>query len=84
MFQDLVPLDTQVQFSNSRQHINILTNAVCKLRDIAERMVLRATSYAADMLQIGKELRYVMRLTSISHIYFQIPAQLIHWIEWMN
>ena len=63
MFQDLVPLDTQVQFSNSRQHINILTNAVCKLRDIAERMVLRATSYAADMLQIGKELRYVMRLT---------------------
>ena len=50
-------MDTQIQFSNSREHIRVLYNSVQKLKDISERMVVRATSYASDMIHIGKELR---------------------------
>lgn len=55
-FQDLVPMDTQFQFSNSRHHIDVLVTSVTKMRDIAERLVLRASEYATDMLTLGKEL----------------------------
>ncbi|XP_052267005.1 sorting nexin-8-like [Dreissena polymorpha] len=54
--KDLVPMDTQTQLSNSKEHIKMLFNSLSKLKDICERMVLRATSYASDMLQFGKEL----------------------------
>ncbi|KAK2150840.1 hypothetical protein LSH36_386g02005, partial [Paralvinella palmiformis] len=54
--KELVPVDTQLQFSNSRAHINTLINSVSKMKDIAERLVLRATGYASDMLQLGKQL----------------------------
>ncbi|KAK3089854.1 hypothetical protein FSP39_007091 [Pinctada imbricata] len=54
--KDLVPMDTQTQLSNSKEHIRILYNSVCKLKDIIERMVMRATNYACDMLQFGQEL----------------------------
>ena len=55
--QDLVPMDTQTQLGNSKEHVRIVYNSVCKLKDIAERMVMRATNYACDMLQFGQELR---------------------------
>ena len=51
-------MDTQLQFSNSREQIKSLTNFVLKLKEITERMVLRCTGYASDMLQFGKELGY--------------------------
>ncbi|XP_021351053.1 sorting nexin-8-like [Mizuhopecten yessoensis] len=54
--KDLVPMDTQIQLGNSKEHIRILSNSISKLKDIAERMVMRATSYACDMLQFGQEL----------------------------
>ncbi|KAK3580705.1 hypothetical protein CHS0354_005709 [Potamilus streckersoni] len=54
--KDLVPLDTQTQLANSKEHIRLLYNSICKLKDIAERMVIRSTNYASDMIQIGREL----------------------------
>ncbi|XP_060594865.1 sorting nexin-8-like [Ruditapes philippinarum] len=54
--KDLVPMDTQTQISNSKEHIKMLYNSLSKLKDITERMVLRATGYASDMLQFGREL----------------------------
>ena len=36
----------------------MLTGSVTKLRDATERMVHRARQYSADMVHIGKELRY--------------------------
>ena len=56
-FQDLVPMDTQTQISNSKEHIRVLYNSIKKFKDISERMVMRATGYAGDMLQFGRELR---------------------------
>lgn len=50
-------MDTQTQLGNSKEHVRIVYNSVCKLKDIAERMVMRATNYACDMLQFGQELR---------------------------
>ena len=52
-------MDTQMQFGSARQHVKTLQNAVTRLRDIAERMAIRNTSYASDMLHFGKELRYL-------------------------
>ena len=54
--QDLVSLDVQQQFGNSKDFIRKLTENVHKLREIAERMVLRTTTYASDMLELGREL----------------------------
>ncbi|XP_052762656.1 sorting nexin-8-like [Mya arenaria] len=54
--KDLVPMDTQTQLGNSKDHIKMLYNSLSKLKDICERMVLRSTNYASDMLQFGKEL----------------------------
>lgn len=56
-FQDLVPLDTQLQFGNSREHMKLLTTCVGLIKDVAERMVSRQTQYASDMLLVGKQLR---------------------------
>lgn len=54
--KDLVPMDTQMQISNSKQHLGVLHNSVTRLKEISERMVARSTGYAIDMLQFGKEL----------------------------
>ena len=54
--QELVSLDVQQQFGNSKDHLRKLTENVTKLREISERMTLRMTGYAADMLQLGREL----------------------------
>ncbi|KAL4240652.1 sorting nexin [Mactra antiquata] len=54
--KELVPMDTQTQIGNSKEHIKMLFNSLSKLKDITERMVLRSTSYASDMLQFGREL----------------------------
>ena len=49
-------MDTQLQFGNSREHIDLVKSCVSKIRDVAERQVIRSTAYAADMLQLGREL----------------------------
>ncbi|XP_067671895.1 sorting nexin-8-like [Haliotis asinina] len=54
--KDLVPMDTQVQLSNSKEHIRLLFNSVSKMKDIGERMVQRSAEFASDMLQFGREL----------------------------
>ncbi|KAL5019326.1 hypothetical protein ScPMuIL_005048 [Solemya velum] len=54
--KDLVPMDTVSQMKNSREHINILYASVTRMKEVAEKMVLRATGYASDMLQFGREL----------------------------
>lgn len=51
-------MDTQSQLANSKEHIKVLYNSVTKLKDITERMVIRSTAYANDMLQFGRELKY--------------------------
>ena len=50
-------MDTQTQIGNSKEHIRVLYNSIKKLKEISERMVLRSTGYASDMLQFGRELR---------------------------
>eukprot|EP00058_Branchiostoma_floridae_P009928 XP_002595416.1 hypothetical protein BRAFLDRAFT_119029 [Branchiostoma floridae] len=54
--KDLVPMDTQVQFSNSRDFIRILFNSISHIKGVSDRMVARSTGLAADMLIFGKEL----------------------------
>ncbi|XP_064631538.1 sorting nexin-8-like isoform X2 [Lineus longissimus] len=54
--KDLVPMDTQLQFGNTKEHIRILHQSLTKVRDIADRMVARSTEEANDMLYLGKEL----------------------------
>lgn len=56
-FKDLVPMDTQQQIQNSKEHMRMLYGGVTKMKDISEKMVMRATGYACDMLQFGQELR---------------------------
>ena len=67
-------MDTQLQFGSSRDHARLLLESVCKLRDIAERVVFRATSYASDMLQLGKELGYTH---TVIHCRLKMTANLI-------
>ncbi|KAK7112126.1 sorting nexin-8-like isoform X2 [Littorina saxatilis] len=54
--KDLVPMDTQTQLGNSREHIRMLTETVSRMKDIAERMVIRSTGFATDMLMFGRQL----------------------------
>ena len=50
-------MDTQTQFGHSRDHLlRVLMTSVGNLKDISERLVLRAVSYAQDMTQLGREL----------------------------
>lgn len=49
-------MDTVTQMKNSKEHIDTLHGAVSRMKDIAEKMVLRSTSYAGDMMQFGREL----------------------------
>ncbi|BFZ02833.1 hypothetical protein BsWGS_05872 [Bradybaena similaris] len=53
--KDLVPMDTQVQLANSKEHIRIVSECVSKLKDVAERMVGRSATFATDMLQMGRQ-----------------------------
>ena len=57
-------MDTQTQIANSKDHINMLHKSMSKMKDITERMVFRSTSYASDMVQFGRELRYAFFLSS--------------------
>ncbi|CAH1794267.1 unnamed protein product, partial [Owenia fusiformis] len=54
--KDMVPVDTQLQFGNSKQHLRILFDSITKLKEVAERMVLYTQGFASDMLKFGKEL----------------------------
>ncbi|CAG2253002.1 MVP1 [Mytilus edulis] len=54
--KELVPMDTQQQIQNSKEHMRMLYNGVTKMKDISEKLVMRATGYACDMLQFGQEL----------------------------
>lgn len=56
-FQELVSMDTQAQYTNSRTHIGTLIQSVTRLRDIAERMVNRSLELSVDMASISSELR---------------------------
>ena len=71
LLKDLVPMDTQTQFSNSKEQLRSLTNSVWKIRDASERMVQRSRQYSADMVHMGKELRYAMNceLKTVCSIY---------------
>ncbi|XP_069125386.1 sorting nexin-8-like [Argopecten irradians] len=73
--KDLVPMDTQVQLGNSKEHIRILSSSVSKLKDIAERMVMRATSYACDMLQFGQELSALIQIASTDRFLMCVLPQ---------
>ena len=57
LLQELVPMDTQTQLANSKEHIRMLTDAVTRMKDIAEQMVIRSTGFATDMLLFGRQLR---------------------------
>ena len=59
--KDLVPMDTQQQIQNSKEHMRMLYGGVTKMKDISEKMVMRATGYACDMLQFGQELRLLYK-----------------------
>ena len=52
-------MDTQTQLANSKEHIRMLTETVTRMKDIAEHMVIRSTGFATDMLQFGRQLRYI-------------------------
>ncbi|XP_059174908.1 sorting nexin-8-like [Physella acuta] len=54
--KDLVPLDTQQQLGTSKEHIRVVYESICKLKEIAEGMVIRSTTFATDMLQFGRQL----------------------------
>lgn len=54
--KELVPMDTQQQIQNSKEHMRMLYNGVTKMKEISEKLVMRATGYACDMLQFGQEL----------------------------
>jgi hypothetical protein len=55
--QEFVPLDTQMQFGNSKEHIRILTDATLRIRNVAERIAERDTEYALDMMVLNKAMR---------------------------
>ncbi|KAL8593278.1 hypothetical protein ACOMHN_009931 [Nucella lapillus] len=54
--KDLVPLDTQAQLANSKEHIRMLTDTVTRMKDIAEHLVIRSTGQATDMVHFGRQL----------------------------
>ncbi|PVD39364.1 hypothetical protein C0Q70_01994 [Pomacea canaliculata] len=57
--KDLVPMDTQTQLSNSKDHVRMLYDNVSKMKEIAEHMVVRSTGFATDMLTFGRQLSYM-------------------------
>jgi len=50
-------MDTQVQYANSRAHISSLIQSTTRLKDIAERMVVRSLEMSVDMGNVATELR---------------------------
>lgn len=62
-------MDTQAQIQNSKEHMRMLYGGISKMKEITEKMVLRATSYACDMLAFGQELRYCSHLKTFSYFH---------------
>lgn len=58
MSQDLVSSDSSVEFAKSRDHIRSLTDVLIRVRETAERITSAANSYAAEMHQLSKDLRF--------------------------
>ncbi|KAH9491365.1 sorting nexin [Bulinus truncatus] len=54
--KDLVPMDTQQQLAVSKDHIKLIYDNVSKFKDIGESLVCRSTTYATEMLQLGRQL----------------------------
>ncbi|XP_076443374.1 sorting nexin-8-like [Babylonia areolata] len=54
--KELVPLDTQTQLANSKEHVRMLTDTVSRMKEIAEHMVIRSTGFATDMVIFGRQL----------------------------
>ncbi|XP_077979974.1 sorting nexin-8-like [Glandiceps talaboti] len=54
--KELVPMDTQLQFGNSKEQIRCMSVSFTKIKDMAERMARRSAEEATDMLLMCKEL----------------------------
>ncbi|XP_071960510.1 sorting nexin-8-like isoform X2 [Antedon mediterranea] len=54
--KDLVPIDTQVQFANSRDQIRNLFESIYKLKNIVDNVTKRSAENSIDMLHFAKEL----------------------------
>ncbi|XP_033106676.1 sorting nexin-8-like [Anneissia japonica] len=54
--KDLVPIDTQVQFANSRDQIKNIFDSIYKLKTIVDNVTRRSAENSIDMLQFAKEL----------------------------
>nr|XP_054762514.1 sorting nexin-8-like isoform X1 [Lytechinus pictus] len=54
--KDLVPMDTQVQFGNSREQIKSLFNSMNLIKGFVDQITTRAMGNAADTLSFAKEL----------------------------
>ncbi|XP_033630679.1 sorting nexin-8-like isoform X1 [Asterias rubens] len=64
--KDLVPMDTQIQYGNAREHIKKLFNSVNQLKCIVDQMTIRSTASASDMLMMAKELNTLGSETQIA------------------
>ncbi|XP_072168022.1 sorting nexin-8-like isoform X1 [Diadema setosum] len=54
--KDLVPMDTQIQFGNSKEQIKNLFYSMSLVKGYVDQMSLRAAGNASDMLAFAKEL----------------------------
>ncbi|XP_067937610.1 sorting nexin-8-like isoform X2 [Watersipora subatra] len=63
--KELVPMDTQVQYSNSRTFVAALIQSVNRLKDISERLVKRSLELSVDMKQIAVELSTMTSSSSV-------------------
>ncbi|XP_022102446.1 sorting nexin-8-like isoform X2 [Acanthaster planci] len=54
--KELVPMDTQMQYSNAREHVKRLFASIYQLKHIVDQMALRSAASASDMLLMAKEL----------------------------
>ena len=66
VLQELVPMDTQVQYSSSRTFVASLIQSVSRLKEISERLVKRSLELSVDMKQIAGELRLAFCKAALS------------------
>lgn len=51
--------NSTAEFVKSRDHIRSLTDVLVRVRESAERITSATNSYAAEMHQLSKDLRYL-------------------------
>jgi hypothetical protein len=54
----VVSSESSIEFAKSRDHIRSLTDVLIRVRETAERITSAANSYAVEMHQLSKDLRY--------------------------